>query len=187
MPTLESMIFSRRLNFFTKCVGNLKAESAQKELFDTIIESGCNYMTHYVQLLDTFHTKIRSKSTTTTFCWMTLVNSHKTLKTTNFSFTNNSIQTWRQLTLENTSHISLLTFYLPQYANRNRTLHSPTRLSNFWIWNFKNTDLCKSVLFLRIFWPPGSFLQPPVYWFSKKRSNIHEECNCIANIWLFPP
>jgi hypothetical protein len=57
MPTLKSMILSRQLNFFTKYVGNLKDMSAQKEVFDTILESGCDYMMHYVQLLNTYHNK----------------------------------------------------------------------------------------------------------------------------------
>ena len=57
MPTLESMILSRQLNFFTKYVGNLKEGTPRKEVFDTIVESGCDYMMHYVQLLNTYHSK----------------------------------------------------------------------------------------------------------------------------------
>ena len=61
MPMLESMIFSRQLNFFTKYVGNLKEESARKEVFDTILASGCDYMMHYVQLMNTYHNKTEVK------------------------------------------------------------------------------------------------------------------------------
>ena len=57
MPTLKAMITSRQFNFFTKYVGNLKENTARKEVFDTILESGCDYMQHYVQLMNTHHTK----------------------------------------------------------------------------------------------------------------------------------
>ena len=57
MPTLKAMIISRQFNFFTKYVGNLKENTARKEVFDTIVESGCDYMQHYVQLMSSHHTK----------------------------------------------------------------------------------------------------------------------------------
>ena len=57
MPTLESMILSRQLNFFTKYVGNLKEGSPRKELLETIADSGGDYMMHYVQLLNTHNSK----------------------------------------------------------------------------------------------------------------------------------
>ena len=57
MPTLESMIYSRQFSFFTKYVGNLKQDTARKEVFDTILESGCDFMLHYTNLLNNYHTK----------------------------------------------------------------------------------------------------------------------------------
>ena len=43
-----------------------------------------------------------------------------------------------------------------------RTLFAPPRLLVFWIWNIKNAVFCKFVQFSGIFWPPGSYLHPPL-------------------------
>ena len=61
MPSLESMIMSRQYNFFIKYVGNLKSNSARKAVFDAIQESRCDYMSHYVDLLNTYHSKAEIK------------------------------------------------------------------------------------------------------------------------------
>ena len=54
MPTLKSMIYSRQLNFFTKYLGNLKENTPRKDVFVSMLDSGCDFMIHYVELLNTY-------------------------------------------------------------------------------------------------------------------------------------
>ena len=54
MPTLKSMIYSRQLNFFTKYLGNLEVNTPRKDVFVSMLDSGCDFMIHYVELLNTY-------------------------------------------------------------------------------------------------------------------------------------
>lgn len=57
MPTLESLIYSRQHTFFTKFIANLKENSARKLVFDGIQDSGCDFLDHYINLLNSYHSK----------------------------------------------------------------------------------------------------------------------------------
>ena len=57
MPTLESMIRARQLNFFTNFVANLTEGSARKLVFDGILDSNSDFVGHYVDLLSKYRSK----------------------------------------------------------------------------------------------------------------------------------
>ena len=92
MPTLKSMIYSRQLNFFTKYLGNLKDNTPRKDVFVSMLDSGCDFMSNY-----STHTltKMISKNTFITYYWQRWEKQPKHQRTISITFTDNLIQNFR--------------------------------------------------------------------------------------------